>query len=98
MRAVPARLPSQLVTCIFSGTLVEGGPNAIAALRRILEHMPSQTLPMAGWVSGPSGPLMIQGPAKGPPAADPVGSAAGAGARPATSWRVGSGSVETVFR
>src|SRR6266852_9038823 len=58
----PRSTPSQLVTCIISGALVEGRPNAIAALRRILEHSASQILPNGGMVSGPSGPLMIQGP------------------------------------
>jgi len=58
----PRSAPSQLVTCIISGALVEGGPNAIAAFRRILEHSASQILPNGGMVSGPSGPLMIQGP------------------------------------
>src|SRR5258708_7448083 len=45
----PHSTPSQLVTCIISGALVEGGPNAIAAFRRILEHSASQILPMPGW-------------------------------------------------
>src|SRR5260370_3733667 len=45
----PHSTPSQLVTCIISGALVEGGPNAIAAFRRILENSASQILPMPGW-------------------------------------------------
>src|ERR1700719_2292134 len=45
--------------------LVEGRSDGIAASRRILEQSTRQILPTAGIVSGPRGPLTIQGPAKG---------------------------------
>src|SRR5260370_15672646 len=56
----PHSTPSQLVTCIISGALVEGGPNAIAAFRRILEHSASQILPMAGTWAGRAGRSKFQ--------------------------------------